>query len=212
MTKENTGPSNIWEAVLNVQQSMGMVAKGAVNPHFRSKYADLPDIWAALAPLLGQNKLIVHTYFDARETGQPDIFVAEIIFTPTGDKMTSTSTVMLDKNTAQALGSYTTYMRRYSICMMFGIVTDDDDGNAASAPPKHVAAPQPKYVAPAPTAPASAPVETAEFMKLQVLLKNTKTLDELKANWATINAAKTRMNPAQVANITSLKDARKKEL
>ena len=132
--------------------------------------------------------------------------MAEIIFTPTGDKMTSTSTVMLDKITAQALGSYTTYMRRYSICMMFGIVTDDDDGNAASAPPK------PKYAAPAPTAPAPKPVDTAELMKLQGWLKGTKTIAELKTNWATINAALPRMNPAQVASITALKDARKKEL
>tara|TARA_R110000851_G_scaffold216457_2_gene369403 strand:+ start:1081 stop:1713 length:633 start_codon:yes stop_codon:yes gene_type:complete len=205
-TKKSAGPANIWEAVLNVQQSMGMVAKSADNPFFKSKYADLPDIWAALSPLLGQNKLIVHTYLDARDVGQPDIFVAEIIFTPTGDKMTSTSTVMLDKITAQALGSYTTYMRRYSICMMFGIVTDDDDGNAASAPPK------PKYAAPAPTAPAPKPVDTAELMKLQGLLKGTKTIAELKTNWATINAALPRMNPAQVASITALKDARKKEL
>ena len=49
-------------------------------------------------------------------------------------------------------------------------------------------------------------------MKLQDLLKGTKTIAELKTNWATINAALPRMNAGQVAMITALKDARKKEL
>lgn len=200
-TKKSAGPSNIYEAVFNVQQGMGVVAKSADNPFFKSKYADLPDVWDALAPLLGENKLMVHSYLDARDAGQPDMLVTEVIFTPSGDKLTSTSTLMLDKGTVQAVGSYITYMRRYNICMMFGVVTDDDDGNAASAPPK------PQYVAPAPK-----PVDTAELMGLQNLLKNTKTVDELKTNWSTINAILPRMNPAQVASITALKDTRKKEL
>lgn len=36
------------------------------------------------------------------------------------------------------MGSAITYARRYSLCAILGIVTEDDDGNAASIPTKQV--------------------------------------------------------------------------
>lgn len=118
-------------AILNVQQGAPSISKDTNNPFFKSKYADLPTIWQTIKDLMGENKLIVTNCMDSKDGS--DYIITKIIHTPTGESIESISKVMLAKATAQEYGSYITYMRRYALSAMLGLVTDeDDDGNAAS--------------------------------------------------------------------------------
>jgi len=58
------------------------------------------------------------------------------------------------KNDAQGFGSALSYARRYSLMAACGIAPEDDDGNAASVPPKAVPKPAPP---PAPKPPVAVP-------------------------------------------------------
>ncbi len=111
------------------------VVKNASNPHFGSNYADLGAVLDTVRPIFAGCGLALVT-----APGEMD-----------GDKMTLTWTLLHKsgqllegkmslpigaKATAQAGGSCLTYMRRYLTASIGGIAQVDDDGNAASAPPK----------------------------------------------------------------------------
>ena len=49
----------IIEALLKAQTEMGNAVKNGVNPHFKSKFADLNSVREAVMPLLNANKIIV---------------------------------------------------------------------------------------------------------------------------------------------------------
>ena len=60
----------------------------------------------------------------------------------TGEYLASTAIVPLPKADSQGLGSAITYARRYTLCAILGIITEDDDGNAASCLEKRNGQPQ----------------------------------------------------------------------
>ena len=92
-----------------------------------------------ILPLLNENGLVltqVPTFIMSQDGPSPALKTT-ILHVESGESLDSTAPLMLDKQTAQGLGSAITYMRRYSILAILGLVADvDDDGNAAekSAP------------------------------------------------------------------------------
>ena len=155
----------IHHAILATQQAAPSITKDAANPFFKSKYADLPAIWASIRDIMGENGLYVSHTLDANETG--DFIITKLVYAETGETIESKSRITLQKVTAQEYGSYITYMRRYALSAMLGLVTDDDDdGNAASqAKPKQ----QPK--------PAEKPKQTPEQEMAQKIAKQLKEAD-----------------------------------
>lgn len=128
-----TDKNKLYPAILAVQQGAPFIDKSSDNPFFKSKYADLPDVWRAIKALMGENNLLVSHTIEANDN---DYIVTRIIHAETGEFIESKSRIMLAKSTAQEYGSYITYMRRYAISAMLGLVTDeDDDGNKASNKP-----------------------------------------------------------------------------
>lgn len=119
------------EALFAVQQAAPFIDKATDNPFFKSKYASMPDIWHAIKDLLGENKLLVMHQLEVIDGA--DYIATTIHHIPSGDMLLSRSKISLSKSTAQEYGSYITYMRRYAVSAMLGLITDnDDDGNAAS--------------------------------------------------------------------------------
>lgn len=123
-------------AVVALQAALSPVDKSATNPFFSAKYAPLPEVMAALQPLLSEQKLALLTFptivyndgiaanglkfYLIHESGQ--YLEGEWMLTPT-------------KRDPQGEGSDTSYKRRYGVMAITGLVADvDDDGNAASAP------------------------------------------------------------------------------
>lgn len=119
-------------ALLKAQSEMSNAKKGAVNPFFKSKYADLNSIREAVIPTLNANGItvlqpIVHV--DGKN------FVKTILLHETGEMLESLTEIVYNKiNDAQAQGSGISYARRYSLQSFVCVGADDDDGQKAVEP------------------------------------------------------------------------------
>lgn len=147
MQSENIG--ELAAALAKAQAVMQGASKDQTNPHFKSKYADLASIWDACRKPLSDNGLaVVQSPVDA-EGGS--VGLTTTLLHSSGQWMSSTVSAPLQQNTAQAVGSAITYLRRYALAAMVGVAPDDDDGNAASATPQRPQTARADYV-PAPAA------------------------------------------------------------
>ncbi len=128
-----THPSDIKElaAALNeFQAELVTVGKGASNPFFKSKYADLSSIMLAAQPVLTKHGLSVMQLPDNLD-GHPAL--TTIVMHASGQSIQATVPLILAKEDPQGVGSAITYARRYGYAAALQIVIDeDDDGNRAS--------------------------------------------------------------------------------
>lgn len=121
-------------AIVKLQSSLTPVGKSADNPFFKSKYAPLPEVRAALQPLLAANKLALLT-FPAIIDGQNGLHF--YLIHESGQYIEGQWLLTPAKKDPQGEGSDTTYKQRYALQAITGLVADDDDdGQAASMPPR----------------------------------------------------------------------------
>ena len=119
-------------ALLKAQSEMSNPKKGATNPFFKSKYADLNAIRESVIPTLNANGIsvlqpIVHV--DSKN------FVKTILLHESGEMLESLTEIVYNKvNDAQAQGSGISYARRYSLQSFVCVGADDDDGQKAVEP------------------------------------------------------------------------------
>ena len=129
---------------LNLAQSvMGGAKKGAVNPFFKSKYADLSSVIQAIKEPFADNGLS-YVQFPVEDQGR--IGIETILMHSSGEWMSQSFTVQLTKQDAQSAGSAITYCRRYGLQAIAGIPSEDDDGNSASQKAKTITAKQVKEI------------------------------------------------------------------
>ena len=129
-----TDHPNLAAALAAVQANMPTVHKGnrATVPtkaggSYSYTYADLSDVSAAALPLLSANGL---AFSCCPRLGEKGWELAGRLLHTSGDSIEGT--LPLSGNTPQEWGSSITYMRRYLLGAMTGLVTDDDDdGNIA---------------------------------------------------------------------------------
>jgi hypothetical protein len=120
---------NLAIAMCKAQSQMGGAAKGAANPFFKSKYADLSSVVQAVKEPFAANGLS-YVQFPIEDNGR--IGIETILMHDSGEWLSNSFTVQLSKQDAQGAGSAITYCRRYSLQSLAGIPSEDDDGNAAS--------------------------------------------------------------------------------
>lgn len=133
------------EALAKAQGEMENAKKDSVNPHFKSKYADLASIIeAARAPLSKQGLSYVQ-YMERTEEGLG--LITKLMHT-SGEWISGCLPLIMTKQDMQGLGSAVTYARRYSLSCMLGIAQEDDDGNTATAIPDYKPVVKPKMPAP----------------------------------------------------------------
>ncbi len=106
-------------------------------------YADLADVTEAAMPLLSKHGLAYAAEPDVAERG---MVLRGVLMHESGEERTGT--LPLSGNTPQELGSSITYMRRYLLGCLTGIVTDDDD-DASLAQKAATRAPAQRKPAPA---------------------------------------------------------------
>lgn len=127
-------PGGLARALVAVQAALPVVQKSktATVPtrtggSYSYTYADLADVTAAAMPLLTANGLAFTCLGRAGEKGYE---LVGTLLHVSGEKIEGS--LPLHGNDAQAIGGAITYMRRYLLGCMIGIVTDDDaDGRAA---------------------------------------------------------------------------------
>lgn len=127
--------AKIAAALAAFQSEVKDPARDGENPHFRSKYVQLDGLLAAVRPILSKHGLSV-----MQSTGGDgqDISVTTEIMHTSGEWIRTDALILKAvKADPQGAGSAVTYGRRYSLSAALGVAwDDDDDGNAASAPPK----------------------------------------------------------------------------
>lgn len=136
-----TKPATLAAAMATAFASFEAAAKDANNPHFKTKYADLPSVIDAVKPALIANRLF---FTQATHDVEGGVCIETLVHHESGESMSfGRLFVPASKNDAQGFGSALTYARRYSLMTAFGIPTEDDDGNAAAktAPARQRAAP-----------------------------------------------------------------------
>lgn len=155
------------KALAKAQSEMGHASKDAINPHFKSKYADFAAVVDAIRKPLSNNGL---SYVQVVSSTKGCVAVTTRLLHISGQSLSGVLTLPVGTESPQAYGSAITYGRRYSLSAMVGLASEeDDDGNAASvAPPatavngatalkaKLAASPAPA-VTPKPAAPAASP-------------------------------------------------------
>jgi hypothetical protein len=121
---------NIYEALLAFQAEMPVIAKTATNPHFKSKYAGLPEISEQIIPLLNKHGIIY--LCGGREGAEGKGWFIGRLLHAKSDTLVDGEIPLFGAD-PQKLGSAITYYRRYMLGMLTGVITDeDDDGNLAS--------------------------------------------------------------------------------
>lgn len=102
--------------------------KGSLNPHFKSKYADLAAIRTVIREPLSKHGLSIVQLPRAHSS---HVEVETIIMHKSGEFISETLNMPVSKQDAHGIGSAITYARRYGMSAVLCIATDDDDGNAA---------------------------------------------------------------------------------
>jgi hypothetical protein len=106
--------------------------KTANNPHFKSKYADLPTVIDAIKPHLSKHGL---AFMQMPKPSEGGVSIETILIHSSGDKLSmGVLFVPANRHDAHGFGSALSYARRYSLMTCFGLPQEDqedDDGNAA---------------------------------------------------------------------------------
>jgi hypothetical protein len=125
------------ESIANLAKSLSIVQgklihakKDAENPFFKSRYADLESVWSACRSLLAANGLSIMQFPGEYLDGCMPL--TTIIAHESGEWIGQEMSVPIAKPDPQGAGSALTYMRRYALAAVVGVVQADDDGNSAS--------------------------------------------------------------------------------
>lgn len=121
---------NLSAAILKAQRNIGAATKGAANPFFKSRYADLGSVMEACKEALNNEGITVLQPVQSDSTGD---FVETILLHESGEFMSSSMKLVLSKQDMQAYGSAVSYARRYSLQSLVFIPAEDDDGEKAVA-------------------------------------------------------------------------------
>jgi hypothetical protein len=119
----------LFAALAAAQAEVENAIKGNVNPHFKSRYADLAEVLNTVRPTFAKHGLSIlqSTAFDG-----VNVSVTTTLAHAEGGWVSSCASCVPARVDAQGIGAATTYLRRYALAAMAGVAQEDDDGNAAS--------------------------------------------------------------------------------
>jgi hypothetical protein len=128
MNLEHATPE-LFAALAKSQGEVENATKGSVNPHFKSKYADLAEVLNTIRPVFATNGLSIIQIpsFDGAMAS-----VTTCLAHAKGGMITGVSSCVPAKTDAQGIGAATTYLRRYSLASVCGVAQEDDDGQSAA--------------------------------------------------------------------------------
>jgi len=161
---------NVWTALAAAQAQMGKLVKDSLNPHFKSKYADLAALMATALPALNSNGLTIYHQI----TNEGHTMRTVLMHGESETAIECDVPLIVAKNDMQGFKSATTYAKRIGAESVTGLAPDDDDGNAAAAA--------------APTnqdrkAPSKNDETRKVYDRLQAQARENKTLADLESWW-----------------------------
>ena len=126
-----TEHKNIYTALCTAQANMGKVAKGSINPAFKSRYANLADVVSVVVPALSEQGIAMYHSMMRDDDGR--VMRTTLSHGATETHIHCDVPLIVDRNNMQGMKSATTYAKRIGIESLTGIAPEDDDGNAAAA-------------------------------------------------------------------------------
>ena len=126
-TSENI--NELATALSKAQGQMGGASKTADNPFFKSKYADLGSVIAAVKEPMAENGL---SYVQFPFAFEGNVGVTTRLMHSSGQFMESSFAIPAPKNDPHTYGGLVSYCRRFSLQSILGIPSEDDDGNAVT--------------------------------------------------------------------------------
>ncbi len=175
------------EALSKAQGMMENASKDVDNPFFHSSYADLASCWDVCRKPLSDNGLSIVQSPMVIEGG---IRLKTILLHSSGEWIAceypiepmrqvkenrDAKATWETSRDPQSMGSAVTYARRYCLCAMVGIASEDDDGEGAVGRPKNGKSPESE-----PLSPEEASKKLTEGMQN---LSAKKNKFELKNHW-----------------------------
>lgn len=188
MNKPASVEASLHSAMAAAFSEIEAATKSSANPAFKqggkvSKYADIRAIIDAIKPALIKHDL----YFTQRpEPTERGITVETVLGHAGGEELSLGKLfVPANKNDPQGFGSALTYARRYALVTAFGVPTEDDDGNAATAAMRGGGTGTKQEDC---TVSPAAPISDADWAKIVSLCKATNTeAPEVKAHIGAAN-------------------------
>ena len=126
---EHLGSRNIATALLEFHKTNPSAFEDKRNPHFKNQYASLESVI---------NTVRTASQFGLTFTQEMDFegditFVRTVMMHSSGDtRVSRTKIVSKDPNDPQKQGSAISYAKRYGLQSIFGLPSDDDDGEIAN--------------------------------------------------------------------------------
>jgi hypothetical protein len=129
----STDLKELFAALAKAQSEMEVAGRKSENPYFKTKYADLSEIVRASRACLSRNGLSVIQQILPNNDGQSILHT--ILAHSSGEWISSQMRIIPPKSDVQTLGSYITFLKRYSYAALIGVVSseEDDDGEVAVA-------------------------------------------------------------------------------
>lgn len=126
-------------ALVAAQAELPTIAFDATNPHFKNRYASLPQLVSETRAILAKQGLAILQGCSTPDTDEGKLVgfsVDTLIVHKSGQWIQQNVYIPVEKPTAQAAGSALTYGRRYAYAAALNLVSDaDDDGETASNHP-----------------------------------------------------------------------------
>lgn len=121
----------IIKALFNARQKFTKVKKDKTNSHLKNKYATLDSVLDAIMPALTDDG-IFETQGMSDENLQGQIkLITRFTHVESGQWVEYYTTLPIQKNDPQGLGSAMTYARRYALVAALGLSQADDDAQLA---------------------------------------------------------------------------------
>jgi ERF superfamily protein len=127
--KTSESIKEIGSALVKAQTQIKAAIKEAQNPFFKNKYADLASIIEAVRMPLNGAGICFLQPASASEDG---VIVETVLLHTSGEWISESLQMPVNKHDAQAVGSAITYGRRYGLQSLCGVPSEDDDGEAAT--------------------------------------------------------------------------------
>ena len=120
---------NIYKALADFQQEVPVILKDTSG--YGYKYADLPAIFEVINPLLKKNGLGFTQAVTILPNSEVDVITTTIFHIESGEVLNSYTRIpngvqLKGMNDFQVLGSAITYIKRYALSSLLGLVTDKD--------------------------------------------------------------------------------------
>jgi hypothetical protein len=132
---------NLLQALVKFNNEVHPIIKGANNPFFKSKFADLATIQMTIKNPLGKNGLVIT---QANIWTDSQLFVETRIWhSESGENIASVFPVIVNKQAAQDYGSAVSYAKRYSLSGLMNLIIQDEDDDGEKAVGRNNPAPPP---------------------------------------------------------------------